>query len=719
MSGFCWKLKQRHQYTELETREPVEAGKHEEVAEDETDSRNLRYPFQIFFILSTEVCERFSYYGMNAILTFYLIFLFQKTMSEKEAEDLSTVIFHLFKFFCYATPVFGAALADSVFGKFRTIFYLSILYAIGQSILAFGAVSDSEYGIEGLPNLAISSIGIFLIAIGTGGIKPCVVALGADQFKVPEQKKQMATYFAMFYASINFGSLISTIVTPYLRKVPCLGEESCYSLAFGVPAGLMAVALVIFALGKPMYTVNIPKRNVLVDSVKCIWCAIKNRRSKLKDGHWLDVAAPEFGDTFVQDLKAVFRVSAIFLMYPMYWALYDQQGSRWTIQASKMNGYTFGFQILPDQMQVANPVLILLLIPLFDVVIYPLLGKCNLLKTPLQRIVTGCFLVAVAFIVSGILELQLKTTFPDIPSVSQGRLTIHNGLNTPITWKGDSASKFGPSLESSGTFSKNIDIGSFNIEGVYNDKDFKKSITLISQQNLTIIFRPDFVESNDVFYSSKFGDIIDKTDDGMPRVRFYVETNSSCGDESTVVNISQDEIQSSISVNKTNPDSSTITLESIGEHTISLSCKEAEYFKGTATFEIGGSYIVFVYDGTIHVHALTQPNTIHIFWILPQYIILTVGEILFSITSLEFAYSQAPVSMKSIMQSLFYLTTAVGNLITLIVVEIVSALELEQWIEFFLFAGLLVLFTFLLMLFTIKYKYVYYTEGKEKKPEDE
>ena len=58
----------------------------------------------------------------------------------------------------------------------------------------------------------------------------------------------------------------------------------------------------------------------------------------------------------------------------------------------------------------------------FNIILkYVFQGKCNLLKTPLQRIVTGCFLVAVAFIVSGILELQLKTTFPDIPSVSQVR----------------------------------------------------------------------------------------------------------------------------------------------------------------------------------------------------------------------------------------------------------------------------------------------------------
>ena len=75
---------------------------------------------------------------------------------------------------------------------------------------------------------------------------------------------------------------------------------------------------------------------------------------------------------------------------------------------------------------------------------------------------------------------------------------------------------------------------------------------------------------------------------------------------------------------------------------------------------------------------VVEDNKIHIMWLLPQYIVVTVGEILFSITSLQFAYSQAPPSMKSVLQALFLMTTAVGNLITLVIVEIFSAFELEQ-----------------------------------------
>ena len=87
-------------------------------------------------------------------------------------------------------------------------------------------------------------IGLLLIAIGTGGIKPCVASFGGEQFKLPEQANYMASFFSLFYASINAGSLISTILTPILRqKTQCFGQDSCYPLAFGVPAALMIIAI--------------------------------------------------------------------------------------------------------------------------------------------------------------------------------------------------------------------------------------------------------------------------------------------------------------------------------------------------------------------------------------------------------------------------------------------------------------------------------------------
>lgn len=110
---------------------------------------------------------------------------------------------------------------------------------MGNVIIAIGAVPN----IPLKPDLA-TMVGLLLISLGTGGIKPCVSAFGGDQFKLPEQTKHLAMFFSLFYMAINAGSLISTTLTPILREdVNCFGENGCYSLAFGVPAALMVCSI--------------------------------------------------------------------------------------------------------------------------------------------------------------------------------------------------------------------------------------------------------------------------------------------------------------------------------------------------------------------------------------------------------------------------------------------------------------------------------------------
>lgn len=89
----------------------------------------------------------------------------------------------------------------------------------------------------------MSLIGLSLVAVGCGSIFPCVPPFGAEQFKLPEQESAMIQYFSWHYASVNFGAGLSFILTPYLRNTPCLNQNSCFPLAFGVPAAMMAAAL--------------------------------------------------------------------------------------------------------------------------------------------------------------------------------------------------------------------------------------------------------------------------------------------------------------------------------------------------------------------------------------------------------------------------------------------------------------------------------------------
>lgn len=123
------------------------------------------------------------------------------------------------------------------------------------------------------------------------------------------------------------------------------------------------------------------------------------------------------------------HVLVLYIPLPIFWSLYDQQGSGWTFQAQRMDGDVGFYTILPDQMQVVNPLLILAFIPIFTYGIYPLLNKCHLLVTPLQRMCCGGFMVALAFAVSAIIAMQLESTYPVLPSAGNIQLRVYNPSN--------------------------------------------------------------------------------------------------------------------------------------------------------------------------------------------------------------------------------------------------------------------------------------------------
>ena len=149
---------------------------------------------------------------------------------------------------------------------------------------------------------------------------------------------------------------------------------------------------VCFWVGRSWYKRDIPYRNIVTLFFKCSWVdkawksssnlnlfspqhALSRRKYGVPGSHWLEAASDKYDMDDIDDFKAVYRVGFFFLFYPMYWSLFDQQGSQWTIQAMRMDGNTWGVTILPDQFQVVNPILILVCIPLFNRVIYPGLGK--------------------------------------------------------------------------------------------------------------------------------------------------------------------------------------------------------------------------------------------------------------------------------------------------------------------------------------------------------
>uniref|UniRef100_A0A8C1JVJ6 Solute carrier family 15 member 1 n=1 Tax=Cyprinus carpio TaxID=7962 RepID=A0A8C1JVJ6_CYPCA len=590
----------------------------------------LGYPVSIFFIVVNEFCERFSYYGMKAVLVLYFKYFIGWD------NDLSTTIYHTFVALCYLTPILGAIIADSWLGKFKTIVYLSIVYTIGQVIMAISAIHDiTDTNRDGTPDnmtfhTAMSMLGLMLIALGTGGIKPCVAAFGGDQFE-EHQEKQRSTFFSIFYLSINAGSLLSTLITPILRAQECgiYSKQSCFPLAFGVPAALMVVALIVFIAGHSMYIMESPKGNILLRVMKCIGFAIKNRfnhRSQQhpKREHWMDWAEEKYDKLLIAQVKMVLKVLFLYIPLPMFWALFDQQGSRWTLQATTMDGNFGAFIIQPDQMQVR--------------LIYT-----TRFALPLRRMTVGMLLAALAFVAAALLQIQIDQTMPNFPSSSQIQVKFLNLENTSV---------------------------------------------------------PVEVEGQEPFAVPGFDDWF-----CGPGSHIYIYRIAICRDENCKARKQCKPIARLLFC--------TDLIPSLLRANFTIVNEEGQTCHYILQLGFGSSYTVLIPSTfsfgescTENIKAIQdiEPNGIHMAWQVIQYFLMTCGEVVFSVTGLDFSYAQAPSNMKSVLQAGWLLTVAVGNIIVLIVAEAGSLPD--QWAEYVLFASLLVAVSIIFAVMAYFYTYM-------------
>ena len=336
-----------------------------------TPLQSSKLPRGIPYIIGNEAAERFSFYGMKGILT---VFMTQHLMDSAGQPDLmnaeeAKTAYHLFTAAAYFFPIIGSLISDILWGKYKTIIILSLGYCVGHACLALG---DTGTGTQVFEPRIWLFIGLIFIACGAGGIKPCVSAHVGDQFGQQNQHL-VSKIFSWFYFSINVGAAASTLLTPVLLR-----DYGPWA-AFGLPGVLMAIATFVFWLGRNKF-VHIPPGGIKRFSNETL----------SREG-----------------LRAVLNLSPIFLIFiPMFWAIFDQTGSAWVLQAYKMNRHFLGIDWLPSQIQAVNPILILILIPTFIYAVYPAINKVFRI-TPLRRISIGFFVTVVACCCSVFIEEQI------------------------------------------------------------------------------------------------------------------------------------------------------------------------------------------------------------------------------------------------------------------------------------------------------------------------
>ncbi len=347
-----------------------------------------KFPSQIKFIVGNEACERYSYYGMKSILTIFMI----QVLLFQEAD--ATFTYHIFSSLCYFFPLLGAFLSDRIWGKYKTILYLSLVYCLGHAVLA---IWENKAGLY---------VGLGLIALGSGGIKPCVSAHVGDQFRANQQHLLKKVY-ELFYFMINFGSFFSTIITPWTLK------HYGPSVAFGIPGVLMFLATFVFWMGRHDYVHVPPTKSDGHGFFAVIFSALNNQKSRKAGQSFLDAALVEHEQEHIDATKAVLDIAKLFAAISVFWALFDQHGSSWVIQAMNMDLNFMGMQFEASQIAAWNPIMVMGLIPLFSMGVYPLLDKMGLKTTPIRRITWGMFVAAASFVIVALIQMSMDANGPE------------------------------------------------------------------------------------------------------------------------------------------------------------------------------------------------------------------------------------------------------------------------------------------------------------------
>lgn len=413
-----------------------------------------------------------------------------------------------------------------------------------------------------------------------------------------------------------------------------------------------------------------------------------------KRNHWLDYAEDKYGKQLVRDTKVLLKILVLYIPLPVFWALFDQQGSRWTFQATRMDGDLGFYEIKPDQMQVINPFLILAFIPLYETLFYPLLSKIGI-RRPLQKLTAGGILAGVAFLISAFVELELEKTYPVLPDVGESQLRVFNGLACDYRGTVDIPNFKEFTIKSMAAFEekhirqKSEDSHKFKFTSLSSGNadcpnEITGTFTLKSKSARSI-----FLTGNSPYV---YDDEPNKSPTGNPLIRFLANTKTS----------------RKLTIRSGNSDA--FVGDTTNRKLIELSADDYHiYVDAEKVLSIDirqGSVNTIILRESDKIHhsviQIAAPNQLSMLWLVPQYVIMTLGEVMYSVTGLAFSYSQAPESMKSVLQACWLLAVAFGNVLVMFIAG--ARFFSSQAHEFFLFSGLMFADMILFMFLAYNYK---------------
>jgi POT family proton-dependent oligopeptide transporter len=346
-----------------------------------------RHPPQVTSLAVNQACERFSYHGTSSILTVYMVSWLLYDARDAKAN------YHAFMMATSLTPLLGGWIADRFLGRYRTILSVSLLSLAGLATLV------------AWPTRTGLLVGLGLVALGAGGLRSCVTAFLGDQLE-PGRGALLERISFWFTWVVSLGAVSARLLVPGLLRA---GGPA---LAFAVPGALMALSLAVLWLGRGTYR-RLPPAGPRPDGfLRVTWRALRRLGTGRPGEHWLDAARDRHPAEAVEGAKAVFRVMGILAVVPVFWSLFDQTGSSWTLQARAMDLSMGAWSLDPSQLQAANPLFVMGLVPLATWLVFPALERRGRAGTPLQRMSAGLFVTVLSFLAAAAVQRLVDLGHP-------------------------------------------------------------------------------------------------------------------------------------------------------------------------------------------------------------------------------------------------------------------------------------------------------------------
>ncbi|KAF1962904.1 MFS peptide transporter-like protein Ptr2 [Byssothecium circinans] len=404
-------------------------------------------PWRIYTIAFVELVERMSYYGTTAVYSNFIAKDMSKATRTGAAIDPGSdqaqpgalglgkqVAFSLTTFnafWVYVCPLLGAWIADTYLGRFKTILYSVIVAEVGHIIL----VASSAPSVMEKPRSALAAfvIGLMIMGLGTGTFKPNISPLIAEQ--VPQEKMRieerngervivdpavtMTRIYNWFYLFINVGAVAGQLGMVYAERY--VG----FYLAYLLPTIFFVLCIPVLLYCKKWYILAPPSGNVMGPAFKLLFKALgagfsinplKTWRTWQDGNMWnrvkpstLGASKPKwytFDDAWVDEVARGFGACSVFFWIPIFWLAYRQMDSNLTQMCATMALHGLPNDVLSN----LDPIAIIILVPIMDIVVYPFLRKRGINFSPIKKITAGFIIASFAMVWAAVLQHYVYKT---------------------------------------------------------------------------------------------------------------------------------------------------------------------------------------------------------------------------------------------------------------------------------------------------------------------